>query len=160
MKKILKFTSIVAILFISMIALTACNVGMTPDKFKSTLEDKGYGVTDQSSSSLAADLGTREALLGSMLDESGNLKYNIYFFDFENDEDAKIGFDYLVEAFKKYETEDSDIKNNETNNTEIYTMLGAEYYTIISRVDNTIFYTDAFLQNKDVIVELAQELGY
>ena len=121
------------------------------------MEKRGYTVTDITDNS---GTDATQALKAEMLDSSGNASYNIRFYVFDSADTAKDIFQQAKDSFSVYEDDEAVIKNTDTTNLQRYTLLGQGYYTLITRIDNTLVFTDSLDTYKDDIIATAKALGY
>ena len=159
MKKFIKFRVVLLIFLAGFFTLTACQSqkAISGEKIKSIMEQKGYTVTDiTDNSGTSATL----ALKAEMMESGSTASYNIRFFVFNSASEAKSVFAEAKDSFAVYEDNDAVIKNTDKTNFQRYTLLGQGYYTLITRIDNTLLFTDSLNTYKDDIIEIAKKLGY
>ena len=159
MKRFIKFGVVLLIMLGAFIGLTACQnqKAISGEEFQSVMEERGYTVTDITDSS-----GTEAnaAFMAEMLDSSGNSSYNIRFYVFDTEDEAIDIFGQAKDSFSIYEDDEATIKNTESGSLQRYTLLGQGYYTLITRIGNTLLFTDSLDTYKEDIIATAKALGY
>lgn len=159
MKKFIKFGVILLIFLASILALTGCQnqKAISGEKFKSIMEQRGYTVTDiTDNSGTDATLALKAEMMGS----GSTASYNIRFFVFDSAAEAQSVFKEAKGSFSVYEDDDAIIKVTDKTNFQRYTLLGQGYYTLITRINNTMLFTDSLDAYKDDIIATAKKLGY
>lgn len=153
MKKFLKLSILSISLLAVVLVATGCGKSAkTAEEFKSYMVKEGFTVTDTT-----AEIGT-DIVKKAYLADNG--KFMIEFYQAVSVAEAKNGFTSYKNSFAQYEDSDAVIKNSQSNNAERYTLLGQGYYTLISRIDDTMIYTDSPDTYKEDIIKIAKDLGY
>ena len=158
MKNFLKYTLVLLILLAGF-SFTACQnqKAIQVEAFKTTMEKNGFKVTEITAT---AGTGVIKAYKAEKSDSSGKALYNIRFYVYNSADTAKTTFTQAKDSFAQYEDSDSVIKNVDQKNLQRYTLLGQGYYTLITRIGDTLLFTDSPDTYKEEIIDIAKDFGY
>jgi len=151
MKKIRLFCIIFVCGLISVI-LVSCGkkTALTPNKFKTTLEGKGYTVTD----TLVEN--TEKVFIAI----NSTNKYQIKFYKVGTESQAISAFNTNKSDFESQKGSISSEVSVELNNYGKYNLSTNTEYKVISRIDTTFIYVNAPVQFKDEIKTVLDSIGY
>ena len=149
----------ISLLFLLLICLfiTGCNnvehEVKSLDDFMAVCENNYFTVTDKTSSYCSSDY-IDSALLAKL--DTIDIEMIIY-------SDVNTAIKVQENQFKNSTT----LKNASTNITKDkgknyykFTVITNGYYTISSRIDNTIIFTNTTIDKKDIVDNIFDELGY
>ncbi len=141
-----------AILFL----LTACGnkTAIATSKFASTMEKKGYTITDVSS-----QYSTYKYINEATVAQSPD-GWQIEFYVLDNNANTKGMFNTNQKTFEAYKESSSAESSVNLGNYSTYTLTSAGYYMYLCRVDNTLLYVKVASEFKNTIKDLVKELGY
>ncbi len=150
MNKIKKI-AVYLIIFVFCVVLSGCsntNV-LTGENFKEKLESMGYNVRDVTD---AFETGTvEEAYLAVKKDIV--IQFRIL-------EDEEKAIDVYEQMKKDLEEKGNNSSNNSNNNKDKFVMNIENRYIVLTRVGNTILYSDVGNHNKKEVENNLNELGY
>ncbi len=151
MKKIRLFCIIFVCVLISAI-LVGCGekTALTPDEFKTTLEGKGYTVTD----TFVED--TEKVFLAV----NSTNEYQIEFFKVSTESQAMDAFNINKSDFDAQKGSVSSEMYVEMGNYAKYNLSTDTEYKVISRIDTTFIYVNAPVQFEDEIKTVLDSIGY
>lgn len=151
MKKIRLFCIIFVCVLISAI-LVGCGkkTALTPDEFKTTLEGKGYTVTD------TVVENTEKVFIAI----NSTNEYQIEFFKVGTESQAISAFNTNKSDFESQKGSISSEVSVELNNYAKYNLSTNTEYKVISRIDTTFIYVNAPVQFKDEIKTVLDSIGY
>jgi len=120
------------------------------------MEEAGLEINDQSDEA-PEDLGMSEVRVA--FDEG---KYQIEFYTFDKEEDAKSMYNYVQENLEKqYESESGRVRTSKSvGNHASYKLSADEKYFVVSRIGNTLVYSAATSDYKNQVKELVEDIGY
>lgn len=139
--------------------LTGCSTDKDPisaEKFTQKMEEAGLEINDQSDEA-PEDLGMSEVRVA--FDEG---KYQIEFYTFDKEEDAKSMYNYVQENLdNQYENESGRVRTSKSvGNHASYKLSADEKYFVVSRIGNTLVYSAATSDYKNQVKELVEDIGY
>lgn len=139
--------------------LTGCSTDKDPisaETFTQKMEKAGLEINDQSKEA-PEDLGMSEVRVA--FDEG---KYQIEFYTFDKEEDAKSMYNYVQENLEKqYESESGRVRTSKSvGNHASYKLSADEKYFVVSRIGNTLVYSAATSDYKNQVKELVEDIGY
>lgn len=139
---------------VMVLGLTGClkKEKITQDVFKNVVETHGLTVIDKS-------IEFPDKMLLSYLSAANN-EYFIEYYEFDSEENAS----------ELYESNKIEIENSKGSsysqtdlnglNYQLYTLTSKGKYIFISRIENTILYSEVKEEYKDEIKEITKDLGY
>lgn len=143
------------ILVVMIFTLSACvKKEISTDKFKDFFETKEFSVTDVTSK--LKDEGIKSSLVAVKNDDA----YQIEYFVFKKESDAKINFQMNKNKFIEEKSGSAAIKDIDTRNHQKYAQTSLDIYSVIVRTDNTLIYIKTSADYKIEINELLEEIGY
>lgn len=156
MKK-LKNLFILIISIFSIISITGCQNknAITTDTFKTKIEDLGYVLQDVKSQFSEYDY-IKEAYIAA----DSNYNYQIEFYILEDEENAKNFYENNKTIFENSKTRNSAYTSVDVKNYAKYTLATNNEYKVVSRIDNTVIFTDSDSKYKDDINKILKKLGY
>lgn len=160
MKKSLKIiiaivVVVVAIIGVVFIKLNKEKKSITADNFKSSMEQKGYNITDANSQFSEYDYVNQVYIA-----LSSDYSFQIEFYELE-DEDYAIGFyNNNKSIFESSEGSAFAETSISLKNYSKYTLSSNGKYKVVSRIDNTVIYVDVADDYKDTVKTILDELGY
>lgn len=155
MKK-LKGLLLCLVCLICVISLTGCDkkVAISSETFIEKTNAKGYTLYDVTEQ--FADSYVAKAYVA--IDK--NEEYQIEFYVIDTEVNAKEFFEYNKELFESDKPSKNVTTSVNLNNHSKYTLETDETYKTISRIDNTVLYSNADISFKTIINDLVKELGY
>lgn len=160
MKKGLKIALIIlAVIVIGVVILIASlnkeKVAITPDSFKTTMEEKDYTVSDVTSVFSQYGGYVKKAYLAQK-----NTDYQIEFYELSNLDNAVDFFNTNRAKFESQKGNSSIYSNVSLKNYSTYSLTTNGKYKYVSRVDNTVIYIDVDEKYQDTVKSLIKEIGY
>lgn len=117
---------------------------LSPTEFTRKMKNQKYTVTDLSNEKNKAILADGE-------------HYSIYYYQFDSDELAKKALEHEIILLKEM---NNDVKETNTDNSEIYVIESNGFYIVYSRIDNTYVYISAPKKYKDEVTKILKNIGY
>lgn len=154
MKKISRIILIMG----AVLLLTGCmqvdKEAMTAKEFKSSMEDQGFTVIDETES---GD-GDYQAIYTATDEE----KYSFEYYFMKSDTAATTVYDYARNNLETQYSEDDTVVIIETSNDyqAEYSVTASDYYCFVARVDNSVLYVTACAEYKDDTDDILKNLGY
>lgn len=148
---------IVALAAIGFVGFTMLNKEKTPitaNTFNSTMESKGYIMTDST---------WQFAQYGNYMTKSyiaQKAGYQIEFYELSSVENAIDMYNTNKLIFELQETDASVSTTANMKNYSKYSLSTNGKYKYLSRIDNTFIYVDVDESYKDIVKDLMKELGY
>ena len=160
MKKGLIFVLvIVAVIVIGVGILIASlnkeKVAITPNTYKTTMESKGYVVSDVTSQ--FAQYG--DYISKGYVAQKGT-DYQIEFYELSNLDNATNFYNTNKTKFELQKGNASGSYTASMKNYSIYSITTNGKYKYVSRVDNTVIYIDVDEKYQDDVKSVIKELGY
>ncbi len=121
------------------------------DDFKKNFQDLGYTITDNNEPKYDADT--------SLVASKGD-SYNIEYYEFKNETEAKIAYQNYKKNISSYIT--ADAQNNETTGAVFSKMLteSPNEFIAVSRVKNTLIFIKSTPNEKNNIINLLKDIRY
>lgn len=159
MKKVLIIIGIILIVIIgiALVAFNALNkekIPISADTFNTTMEGKGYIMTDSTS---------QFAQYGSLMTKSYVAQksgYQIEFYELSDEENAISMYNTNKTKFESQKSNASASATASMNNYSTYSLTTNGKYKYLSRIDNTLVYVDVDESYKDIIKDIMKEIGY
>ena len=160
MKKVLIIILIIiAVIVIGVGVLIASlnkeKVAITADTFKSTMEAKGYIVSDVTSQ--FAQYGNY--ITKAYVAQNGT-DYQIEFYELSNLDNATNFYNANKTKFESQKGNASSSYNASMKNYSTYSVTTNGKYKFVSRVDNTVVYVDVDTTYQNDVKSIIKELGY
>lgn len=159
MKKPIIIAIVIVVILIAIIGIVFANlnkekISITAESFKSSMEQKGYRITNANSQFSEYDY-VKQVYIASSSDYS----FQIEFYEF-TDENYAMSFytnnKSIFEASKGNSAETSVSLKNYSK----YTLSSNGKYMVVSRIDNTAIYVDVDDNYRDTVKAILDELGY
>ena len=128
---------------------------ITANEFKNKMEDMNYIVVDAKDQFEEYDYIEKVYLAAPK-----NYKYQIEFYEMDEEEQAISFYNNNQEIFESYNSSASAETNVSIGNNAKYTLTTEDEYRLLSRIDNTVIYVHVDKEYKDEIKEVLKELGY
>jgi len=159
MKKVLIIIGIIVIVLggIGVIAFNALNKEKTPisaDIFNTTMESKGYVMTDSTSQFAQYPNYMKESYVAQ---KTG---YQIEFYELTSVENAISMYNTNKTKFESQKSNASASATASINNYSTYSLTTNGKYKYLSRIDNTLIYIDVDESYKDIVKDIMKEIGY
>lgn len=153
MKKLSIYFLIILCLFITGCGEDKEKVVVTTNGFDMVLTNKGFTVTDNMSTYSDADyiLEAKKAVLDDI---------EIEFIKYSNSDYAKKVQDKQIENFILLKSTGAHEGKEEGNNYYKYFLVSNNRYMINTRVDDTLVFCKTMLEDKEIVEEVYNELGY
>ena len=159
MKKALIIIGIIAVVIVGivLVVFSFLNKEKTPitaDTFNTTMESKGYVMTDTTS---------QFSQYGSLMTKSYAAQksgYQIEFYELSNEENAISMYNTNKTKFESQKTNASTSSTVSMNNYATYSLTTNGKYKYVSRIDNTLVYIDVDETYKDTVKDIMKEIGY
>ncbi len=180
MKYTFKKNSLLVVSFIFLFLLTGCfgevmdettgdkdniqkqevnRIAINADDFKIKMEAKGYVVNETTDDFKQVHNNLKKSYIALSSIESG-VTLQLHFYEMNDIDGGKVLFNYHKNLFvdsKLSETvEDSIVEGN----YEKYSTEDSQKYKVDVRIDNTVVYTNSEVNNKALINEILDDLGY
>lgn len=159
MKKALIIIGIIVVVLIGivLIAFNALNKEKTPisaSTFKTTMEGKGYVMTNSTSQFAQYPNYMLESYVAQ---KTG---YQIEFYELTSEENAISMYNTNKAKFESQKTNASASATASMNNYATYSLTTNGKYKYLSRIDNTLVYIDVDESYKDIVKDIMKEIGY
>lgn len=159
MKKVLIVIGIIAVVVVGIvvIAFNTLNKEKTPisaDTFNTTMESKGYIMTDTTSQFSQYENYMSESYVAQ---KTG---YQIEFYELTSEENAISMYNTNKTKFESQKTDASASAATSMNNYSTYSLTTNGKYKYLSRIDNTLVYIDVDESYKDIVKDIMKEIGY
>lgn len=156
MKKIRKV--MIFSLFMSIFLLTGCfsKKPISPDHFKNNMEKKGFTITD-----VTSQFSSYSFVKKVYVASEKSYRYQIEFFEFASDENAKAAYDSNKSNFESFK--DSISKENikiETNDYSKYQNISNGKFMLTIRAKNIVLFVNASDKYSSEIKSYIKGLGY
>jgi len=151
-----KYVSVFLLLLIFCTVLAGCGKKepINAESFNDIMTDKGYLVLD-SAELYDADTSILESSYIAVGDG-----YQIEFLEFKKEKDAKYSYGLNVEKFKSNKGSSHLSSSKDFFNYSTFNLTSDDHFYIVSRIDNTLIYSEAPEEFKDEIKKVFEELGY
>lgn len=144
------------LLVISLLLLTGCSKkAITIENFTSSFDTNKYTVGEYESGQIDTII---EGLERGAYATNGAFVINFYALN--NKAQAIDLFKIYKEEFSAQEAEETKEYKVKANNYEIYELTTDIMYNYISRVDNTLLYVSANIEDKDEAKSIVKAIGY
>ena len=140
-----------------LIAFNTLNKEKTPisaNTFNTTMESKGYVVTDTTSLFAQYPNYMSESYVAR---KTG---YQIEFYELTTVENAISMYNTNKTKFESQKTNASAFVTTRMKNYSIYSLSTNGKYKYLSRIDNTLVYIDVDEDYKDIVKDIMKEIGY
>lgn len=159
MKKALIIIGIIVVVLvgIGLITFNALNKEKTPisaDTFNTTMESKGYVMTDTTSQFAQYPNYMAESYVAQ---KTG---YQIEFYELTSEENAISMYNTNKTKFESQKTNTSASATASMNNYATYSLTTNVKYKYLSRINNTLVYIDVDESYKDIVKDIIKEIGY
>lgn len=159
MKKALIIIGIIVVVLVGLvlIAFNTLNKEKTPisaNTFNTTMESKGYVVTDTTSLFAQYPNYMSESYVAR---KTG---YQIEFYELTSVENAISMYNTNKTKFESQKSNASAFVTTSMNNYSIYSLSINGKYKYLSRIDNTLVYIDVDEDYKDIVKDIMKEIGY
>lgn len=158
-KKVLIIIGVIVVILVVVFFLIFSNLNkektpMSASTFSSTMETKGYTLTEATSQfSQYGNYVTKVYV-------AQKTNYQIEFYEISTEENAISMYNYNKSKFEAQKTGTYTSTNVDLKNYSIFSLTVNGKYKYISRIDNTIIYVDADEVYKNDIKNTIKELGY
>ncbi len=145
---------LVGIVFVSFNTLNKEKMPISADTFNTTMESKGYVMTDTTS---------QFAQYGNYMSKSYAAQksgYQIEFYELSSEENAISMYSTNKTKFESQKSSVSASATASMNNYATYSLTTNGKYKYLSRIDNTLVYIDVDESYKDVVKDIMKEIGY
>lgn len=129
---------------------------MTPDEYKSFMEEKRFNVID-ANSALSSISQIKQAYFAI---DNASYSYQIEFYELVDEESAIAFYDSNKNSFEQSKGNASAETNVQGKNYAKYTLSSNGKYMVVSRIDNTFIYVSVADQYGDIIKDILKEIGY
>lgn len=136
-------------------ALFNRKTAITAEKFKTTMEAKGFTVTDVTNQFASHGDYVTKAYIAQD-DEN----YQIEFYELSNLENATNFYHTNKKNFELQEANASKIHTIDRKKSAIYSIIANGRYKYLSRIDNTVIYIDESTSYQTSIQSVIKKLGY
>lgn len=150
-----KFSLILIILTTFVLFGCSKRVALTVNEFKEKIEKENYTyveVTDQ--------FKEYDYVKGAYLGVSHDVNYQIEFYTFGDEKGAKEFYKLNKEIFESSADNNHLYTNVDSKNYSKYTLTTEDKYKSITRIDNTVVYSDCDKTYKKDVEKLIKKLGY
>lgn len=159
MKKALIIIGIIVVVLVGIVLITfnALNKEKTPisaDTFNTTMEGKGYVMTNSTSQFAQYPNYMLESYVAQ---KTG---YQIEFYELTSEENAISMYNTNKAIFESQKANISSSATASMNNYSTYSLTTNGKYKYLSRIDNTLVYVDVDESYKDVVKDIMKEIGY
>lgn len=159
MKKALIIIGIIVVVLVGIVLITfnALNKEKTPisaSTFNTTMEGKGYVMTNSTSQFAQYPNYMLESYVAQ---KTG---YQIEFYELTSEENAISMYNTNKAKFESQKTNASASATASMNNYATYSLTTNGKYKYLSRIDNTLVYIDVDESYKDIVKDIMKEIGY
>lgn len=152
MKKIIYVLCIVLL-------LVGCSSNIEPltaKEFKTFMEDKGLTVTNE------IDSANGDSSYDSIYVASDLSKYSFEYYFMKDIESASDLYTMAMNNLDSTYKDDSSarITSKRINNIGKYEVSASDYYCVVWLNENTVMYITGYIENKEEIKDILNELGY
>ena len=155
MKRIIKL-SLFIVMLVGVFTFTGCGKkeALTAETFKTTAAEKGYEVTDITEYITSEDITSAQIALKTNA-------YQIEFYVAKDEKGAKAGYEqYIANLEAVAGTSGTKGKETTSKTGAKYIDENGDYYSVVSRLDNTYLYVRAAKTYSAEIAKVVSELGY
>lgn len=148
----------VIFLLILVILLSACSTNkeaVDSNEFKNIMRDNNYYVVNSKE-----QFSEYDYIIDSYIAIDSNKKYQIEFYELEDDANAIAFYDYNKDIFEASRTTSSVYTDVNLSNNSKYTLTNEDSYKVLSRIDNIVIYINVDEEFKDEIISILKKLGY
>lgn len=128
---------------------------LTAEQFKSTMEEKGYVLTDAT-----AQFSEYDYVKKIFVAEAAKDDYQVEFYELEDESYAANFYANNKAIFESSKGNASGETSVSMKNHSKYTLSSNNKYQVVSRIDNTVIYLNVQDKYKDTVKDLLKELGY
>ncbi len=159
MKKTLIIIGIIVVILVGivLVVFNVLNKEKTPilaSTFNTTMESKGYVMTDTTSQFAQYPNYMSESYVAQ---KTG---YKIEFYELTSEENAISMYNTNKTKFESQKTNASASATASMNNYATYSLTTNGKYKYLSRIDNTLVYIDVDESYKDIVKDIMKEIGY
>lgn len=130
-------------------------VSITADDFKTTMQAKGYTVSD-----VTSQFSQYGNYISKAYVAQDGTKYQIEFYELSNLDNATNFYNTNKAKFESQKGNASSSYTASMKNYSTYSITTNGKYKFVSRVDNSVVYIDANTIYQDSIKSVVKELGY
>ena len=148
---------VVVLVGIGLITFNALNKEKTPisaSTFNTTMESKGYVMTNTTSQFAQYPNYMSESYVAQ---KTG---YQIEFYELTSEENAISMYNTNKTKFESQKTNASASATASMNNYSTYSLTTNGKYKYLSRINNTLVYVDVDESYKDIVKDIMKEIGY
>lgn len=150
--KNLKKIYIISFCIIVLLTITGCKKKkISIEEFNKKMTNDGYTIKD---------LGEEEKIKKSSLAVDSDNQYEIYFYEFNNFDDAKSIFYDIKDSVSKLAVKGSTSGIIERKKYLKYVLTNNDYYYVISTIDNTLVFGVTNVDNKNNLKNIIKKIGY
>jgi len=144
-----------SLFFVMLITITGCSkTALTPEEFKTKMQDKGYIVQDATD-----QMSQYDYIKQVYIAVSSDYTYQIEFYETIDNNYASKFFETNKNNFENNISSATKTTVNGINNNK-FTVSEDESYKVISRVDNTAIYLNISSEYKTEVKDILKYLGY
>lgn len=153
MKKLSVYLLMIMCLFMTGCGEDKVKVSVTLDDFNTVLTNKGFTVNDNMNAYSGVDyiIDSKKAILDDI--EIEMVKYS-------NSDYAGKVLDSQIDSFNLLKSTGAQEKKDKGSNYYRYSLVSNGRYMISTRVDDTLVFCKTLLENKEIVEEIYNELGY
>lgn len=139
------------------IFVTGCGnkTPLTAAQFKSTMEDKGYIITDATS-----QFTSYEYIKAAYIASSSDYKYQIEFYVLSSNEYSASFFSYNKSIFEDEKTSKAIETTLSAGNYSKYTIEDDSKYKVVSKIDTTVLYSNVDKTYKENVKTILKDINY
>ncbi len=146
------------LLFICFLFMTGCTskeekVVKTLDDFQAACSNQGFTVTDN-----MGEYQNVDYITGSYIATLDNMTIEMVIYD--NADDATKAQESQIDVFNTMKGSGAVINKDKGKNYYKYDMVTNGFYTVNTKVDNTLIFSRVSVDNKDTIEKILNEMGY
>lgn len=130
-------------------------VPLTAEQFKSTMEEKGYVVTDAT-----AQFSEYDYVKKIFVAEAANADYQVEFYELADESYAANFYANNKAIFESSKGNVSGETSVNMKNHSKYTLSSNDKYQVVSRIDNTVVFLNVDGSHKEAVKDLLKQLGY
>lgn len=152
-------TLIVTVIYYNNLNKVEKHIPITSEKFKSYIGQHEFNVYD--ALNYIPNSTFRDGIkVGYLTEKNDNKDFQVNFFEFKDEAYTMYAYyDEIISIEKNNNGEFTETNENISNYSK-YTAFSNGYYYVMIKIDNTIIFTKIEKDNKEVVDNLLQELGY
>lgn len=156
MKRIFKRLTVFSILVMIVFMASGCSKDpITAEQFKTKMEDKNYNIVD-----ITSQYASSPEFIKVYVAVTKDSSYQIEYYKFDSTDSAKKAYESTKNEIENSKGTTSAHTSVSLGNYAKYTLSSDGKYTVVSRVEDTLIYSNTTSTYKDKVKEELDDLGY